>query len=65
MNKHAIYHITETPYAYGKDLNTLVLRLRTAKDDIKKCNLYYNDRYNFQDPYNVCEMKVTSQAELV
>lgn len=64
MNKHAIYHITETPYAYGKDLNTLVLRLRTAKDDVKKCNLYYKDRYNFQDPYNVCEMKVTAQANL-
>ena len=64
MNKHAIYHITETPYAYGKDLNTLVLRLRTAKGDIKKCNLHYKDRYNFQDPYNVCEMKVTAQANL-
>jgi len=64
MNKHAIYHITETPYAYGKDLNTLVLRLRTAKDDIKKCNLYYKDRYNFQDPYNSCEMKVKARANL-
>ena len=64
MNKHAIYHITETPYAYGKDLNTLVIRLRTAKDDIEKCNLYYKDRYNFQDPYNVCKMKVTAQASL-
>ncbi|MBU3158254.1 alpha-glycosidase [Clostridium frigoris] len=64
MNKYAIYHITEPPYAYGKDLNTLVLRLRTAKDDIKKCNLYYKDRYNFQDPYNACEMKVTARANL-
>jgi len=64
MNKHAIYHITETPYAYGKDLNTLVLRLRTAKDDIKKCNLHYKDRYNFQDSYSVKEMKITVQADL-
>ncbi|MGH4119355.1 alpha-glycosidase [Clostridium sp.] len=64
MNKHAIYHITETPYAYGKDLNTLVLRIRTAKDDIKKCNLYYKDRYNWVDPYDVKEMEITSQSEL-
>lgn len=64
MNKHAIYHITETPYAYGKDLNTLVLRIRTAKDDIKKCNLYYKDRYNWDDPYDVKEMEITAQAEL-
>ncbi|MCJ7689298.1 MAG: alpha-glycosidase [Clostridiaceae bacterium] len=64
MNKHAIYHITETPYAYGKDLNTLVLRIRTAKDDIKKCNLYYKDRYNWVDQYDVKEMKITAQANL-
>ena len=64
MNKHAIYHITETPYAYGKDLNTLVIRLRTAKDDVKKCNVYYKDRYNFKDPYNACEMKVIAKANL-
>lgn len=64
MNKHAIYHITETPYAYGKDLNTLVLRIRTAKHDIKKCNLYYKDRYNWVDPYDVKEMEITSQSDL-
>ena len=64
MNKHAIYHITETPYAYGKDLNTLVLRIRTAKDDVKRCNLYYKDRYNWQDPFYVKEMKITAQADL-
>jgi cyclomaltodextrinase len=64
MNKHAIYHITETPYAYGKDLNTLIIRIRTAKDDIKKCNIYYKDRYNWQDPYAVIEMKITAQADL-
>ena len=64
MNKHAIYHITETPYAYGKDLHTLVLRIRTAKCDIKKCTLHYKDRYNFQDPYLVKEMEITSQSDL-
>jgi cyclomaltodextrinase len=64
MNKHAIYHITETPYAYGRDLNTLVLRIRTAKEDIKKCNLYYKDRYNWVDPYDVKEMKIIAQANL-
>ncbi|MBZ9609201.1 alpha-glycosidase [Clostridium estertheticum] len=64
MNKHAIYHITETPYAYGRDLNTLVLRLRTGKNDVKKCNLYYKDRYNWDDPYDVKEMKITAQADL-
>ncbi|SMC25073.1 Glycosidase [Clostridium acidisoli DSM 12555] len=64
MNRHAVYHITETPYAYGKDLNTLLIRIRTAKNDIKKCNLYYRDRYNSQTPYYVKEMKIVAQANL-
>lgn len=64
MNKHAVYHITETPYAYGKDLNTLVLRIRTAKGDVLKCNIHYKSRYNFQDPYYVKEMKIAAQADL-
>ena len=64
MNKHAIYHITETPYAYGKDLNTLVLRIRTAKDDINKCYLYYIDKYNSKQPYSIKSMKITAQSGL-
>jgi len=64
MNKHAIYHITEVPYAYGKDLNTLVLRIRTAKNDIKKCNLYYKDRYNFKDPYFINKMIVVAESDM-
>ncbi|MDD3223581.1 MAG: glycoside hydrolase family 13 protein [Clostridium sp.] len=64
MNKHAIYHIPETPYAYGEDINTLVLRIRTAKDDIQKCNLYYKDRYDWQNPYSVKEMEIMSHTTL-
>ena len=64
LNKHAIYHITETPYAYGKDLNTLVLRIRTAKGDVQKCNLYYKDKYNYQAPYYVKDMKITAHSDL-
>ncbi len=64
MNRHAIYHITEPPYAYGKNLNTLVLRIRTAKCDIKKCYVHYRSRYNCQDPYYVKEMKIIAQADL-
>lgn len=64
MNKHAIYHIPETPYAYGKDINTLVLRIRTAKDDIKNCNLYYKDRYDWQNPYSIKKMKIIAHTTL-
>lgn len=58
MNKSAIYHVTDVPYAYGKDINTLVVILRTAKNDINVCNLYYKDRYDWENKFNCIEMKI-------
>lgn len=64
MNKYAIYHITDAPYAYGKDLNTLTVVLRTAKDDIKKCTIYYKDRYDWENDFSFKEMNVNASTEL-
>lgn len=64
MNKHAIYHITDTPYAYGKDLNTLTVVLRTAKGDIKKCIIHYKDRYDWENEFLIKEMYINSTTEL-
>ena len=46
MNKHAVYHVLDVPYAYGKDKDTLVLRLRVARDDVKECSVLYRFRYD-------------------
>lgn len=35
MNKYAVFHILDTPYAYGKDKDTLIVRVRVARNDIK------------------------------
>ena len=64
MNKHAIYHITETPYAYGKDLNTLVVRIRTASKDVRSCKVYYKDRYDWVNPFEEKAMKIIAESEL-
>lgn len=64
MNRHAIYHITDVPYAYGKDLDTLSIALRTAKNDIKKCELYYKDRYDWENDFNVVEMDIKNKTDL-
>lgn len=64
MNRHAIYHITDVPYAYGKDLDTLSIVLRTAKNDIKKCELYYKDRYDWKNDFNVIEMYIKNRTDL-
>ena len=46
MNKHAIYHVLDVPYAYGKDIDTLVLRIRVATDDIEECYVLFRCRYD-------------------
>ncbi|WP_238885404.1 glycoside hydrolase family 13 protein [Clostridium sp. YIM B02551] len=64
MNKHAIYHITDTPYAYGKNLNTLRVVLRTANGDIKDCILCYKDRYDWEDEFLTERMQIDRTTEL-
>ena len=64
MNKYAVYHITEAPYSYAKDINTLTLRVRAAKDDIKKCIVYYKDKYLENSPYESKEMELAVTCEL-
>ena len=64
MNKYAIYHITDVPYVYGKDLNTLTVRVRTAKDDISKVYICYKDRYDWTNSFDKKEMKKAYSTDL-
>ena len=45
MNPHAIYHLAEAPYAYGKNEEMLIVRIRVAKDDMSQIIVLYKDRY--------------------
>lgn len=51
MNKCAILHFTDVPYAYAKDKDTLTLVVRTAKEDIKECKIFYKDRYDWTNKF--------------
>lgn len=64
MNKYAIYHIPDIPYAYAKNKDTLTVRLRTAKGDLSYCRVYYKCRYDWTNPFNVKDMKLMAQDEL-
>lgn len=64
MNKHAVLHLTEPPYAYGIDKDNLVVRIRTAKDDMKKVSVFYKDRYDFQGEYIELLMDKKETTEL-
>ena len=48
MIKQAIYHRAKSAYAYAYDKETLHIRLRSAKNDIKAVKLLGNDPYDWQ-----------------
>lgn len=64
MNKHAIYHLPVTPWAYARDENTLTLRLRTAAQDIIRVSVFYKDRYDWLGPWCEKDLAVTARTEL-
>lgn len=43
MKKEAILHIPMSHYASGFDEDTMIFRLRCARDDITSCELFYGD----------------------
>lgn len=47
MNLHAIYHRPNQNYAYSYDLETIHVRLRTAKNDIEQVTVRFGDPYHW------------------
>lgn len=45
MNRYAIQHIVDSAYCFPVSPNEIMLRLRTAKDDIKKATVLYENKY--------------------
>lgn len=64
MNKYAIYHVTNVPYVYAENRDELVIKVRTAKGDIKNCTLYFKDRYDWVLPYKIYSMKISNTTDL-
>lgn len=66
MHKEAIFHKSDSTYAYPIDDNTLVVKLRTKRDDINRVILCYGDRYDPSLEMNFFEkeMKITYRDEI-
>lgn len=66
MNRGAVLHIPMSQYAYGTDESHVTIRLRTGRNDIKKCTLYFGDRSCRQTPvlFTKAEMYIEAQSEL-
>ncbi|MBO4416475.1 MAG: glycoside hydrolase family 13 protein [Lachnospiraceae bacterium] len=58
MRKEAILHIPLSQYAYAADERSITVRLRTAKNDIEACFLYYGNRVDEVEPIKVTELKM-------
>lgn len=47
MNRHAMQHIVDSSYCFPVSEKEIVLRLRTARDDIKAVQVIYESKYLF------------------
>lgn len=63
MLREAVYHIAHGNYAYPVSEDTLRITLRTAKGDLKRVQVLYQDRYGGSDPF-VATMEVAAEDEL-
>ena len=50
MNKAGILHRVDSEYCYMADEKTVVLRLRSEKDDLKSVSVVYGNRFDREEP---------------
>ena len=62
MNKSAILHIPLSQYAFAEDEHTIRIRLRTQRDDMKHCELYYGDRVCPVNPIKLTKLEMQKIA---
>lgn len=48
--RQAVTHIPLSQYAFANSESNLTIRIRTAKDNVARCVLYYGDRVQPSDP---------------
>lgn len=63
MNRHAVFHVPDTPWAFARDEKTLALRLRTASGEIRRAAVLYKDRY-FHGPWCRKDLEEGAKTEL-
>lgn len=64
MNRYAIQHIVDSAYCFPVSCNEIVLRLRTAKDDLKKAYVMYENKYVIGEQQQKEEMTRSYTSEL-
>ncbi|MFT9057164.1 MAG: alpha-glycosidase [Ethanoligenens sp.] len=64
MNTYALYHLSDIPFAYAENEDTLVVRIRAAKGDLSICILRYKDRFDERSPFASMAMRIKGSTVL-
>lgn len=64
MIKQAIFHKSDTPFAYPLNKDELHIVLKAAAKDIKRSYIFYRDRYDWNGKFKVKPMVRTQSDEL-
>ncbi|MBR1743401.1 MAG: alpha-glycosidase [Lachnospiraceae bacterium] len=64
MNKYATLHIMDSAYCFPVTEHDIVIRLRTAHDDMDKVWLIYESKYVFGESQKRTEMNLTFSGEV-
>lgn len=59
IERAAVLHIPLSEYAFAESENTLIIRIRTKKNDLSACILYYADRVCRRTPVEFEELQMT------
>jgi len=64
MNKHALYHKSDSLYAFALDDSTVEIRLRAARGDLSEVTLLYGKKHEFCMKRKSMPMTLTASDEL-
>lgn len=64
MNRYAMMHMVDSAYCFPVSKNQIVLRLRTAKDDIKEAYVIFESKYVFGESQKRLPMVKSYTCEL-
>jgi len=62
MKKEAVLHMPLSQYAYATDENNLTLRIRTGKNDMDSCSVFFGDRVAVSEPVPVTRVAMDKCA---
>lgn len=64
MNIQAFYHQPKSNYCYALSEDTIVIRFRTAKDDVSSVQLIYGDKYKWDQEHHSAQMILERSDQL-